>query len=81
MDNTQLTFNKFQDFASKDTLLDYLSRVQKHSATQFVVGFRISTRDDVKWFNENSDGAVVGSEIIKKLDRVSNPIETIKEFI
>ena len=35
----------------------------------------------MKWFNENSDGAVVGSEIIKKMDGVSNPIATTKELI
>jgi len=67
--------------ASKDTLLDYLSRVRKHSVTKFVTGFGISTRNDVKWFNENSDGAVVGSAIIKKMDRASNPIETTIKFI
>jgi len=69
------------NLASKDTLSDYLSRVRKHSVTKFVVGFGVSTRDDVKWFNENSDGAVVGSEIIKKMNGVSNPIAKTKELI
>ena len=62
------------NLASKDTLSDYLSRVREHSVTQFVVGFGISTRDDVKWFNEHADGAVVGSAIIKNLIGSENPI-------
>ena len=69
------------NLVSKDALLDYLSRVRKHSVTQFVVGFGISTRDDVKWLNEYADGAVVGSAIIKKMDGASNPIEATKELI
>ena len=66
---------------SKDKLSDYLSRVREHSATQFVIGFGISTRDDVKWFNEQADGAVVGSAIIKNLIGSKNPVETTNNFI
>ncbi len=69
------------NLASKDTLSDYLSRVREHSVTQFVVGFGISTRDDVKWFNEHADGAVVGSAIIKNLIGSENPVETTNNFI
>ena len=69
------------NLASKDTLSDYLSRVREHSVTQFVVGFGISTRDDVKWFNEHADGAVVGSAIIKNIIGSENPVETTNNFI
>jgi tryptophan synthase alpha subunit len=45
------------------------------------VGFGISTREDVIWFNEHSDGAVVGSAIIKNMDGSLNPVETTKILI
>ena len=69
------------DLASKDALAEYLNRVQENSGTPFVVGFGISTREDVIWFNEYSDGAVVGSAIIKNMDGSSNPVETTKNLI
>jgi tryptophan synthase alpha chain len=69
------------DLASKDALAEYLNRVQENSGTPFVVGFGISTREDVIWFNEYSDGAVVGSAIIKNMDGSSNPVETTKILI
>jgi tryptophan synthase alpha subunit len=35
----------------------------------------------VIWFNEHSDGAVVGSAIIKNMDGSSNPVETTINLI
>ena len=69
------------DLASKGALQEYLNRVRENSVTPFVVGFGISTRDDVVWFNEHSDGAVVGSAIIKNMNGSSNPIKTTKSLI
>jgi tryptophan synthase alpha chain len=69
------------DLASKDALSEYLNRVRKYSVTPFVVGFGISTRSDVVWFNEHSDGAVVGSAIIKNMDGKSDPVEATKNLI
>ena len=69
------------DLASKGALQEYLNRVRENSVTPFVVGFGISTRDDVVWFNQHSDGAVVGSAIIKNMNGSSNPIETTKNLI
>ena len=69
------------DLVSKDALQEYLNRVRKNSVTPFVVGFGISTQDDVVWFNQHSDGAVVGSAIIKNMNGSSNPIETTKNLI
>ena len=69
------------DLASKGALQEYLNRVRKNSITPFVVGFGISTRDDVVWFNEHSDGAVVGSAIIKNMNGSSNLVETTKSLI
>jgi tryptophan synthase alpha subunit len=58
-----------------------LNRVRENSVTPFVVGFGISTRDDVVWFNQHSDGAVVGSAIIKNMNGSSNPIGITKSLI
>ena len=69
------------DLASRDALADYLNRVRKNSVTPFVVGFGISTRDDVVWFNQHSDGAVVGSAIIKNMAGNSNPVNTTNKLI
>ena len=69
------------DLASKDPLAKYLNRVRKYSETPFVVGFGISSHEDVIWFNEHSDGAVVGSAIIKNMEGRSNPVETTKQLI
>ena len=69
------------DLASKDALSEYLNRVQENSVTPFVVGFGISTRDEVVWFNKHSDGAVVGSAIIKNMDGNSDPVIATKILI
>ncbi|MBT3502632.1 MAG: tryptophan synthase subunit alpha [Candidatus Marinimicrobia bacterium] len=69
------------DLASKDALSEYLNRVRENSITPFVVGFGIGSREDVIWFNEHSDGAVVGSAIIKNMSSDSNPVQPVKTFI
>jgi len=69
------------DLGSKDALADYLNRVRANSVTPFVVGFGISSRDDVVWFNKHSDGAVVGSSIIKNMDGKSDPINATELLI
>ncbi len=69
------------NLASKNVLVSYLNRVRKHSVTPFIVGFGISTRNDVVWFNNYSDGAVVGSAIIKNMEGNLKPIESTKELI
>ena len=69
------------ELVSKDVLAQYLNRVRENSITPFVVGFGISTRKDVIWFNHHSDGAVVGSAIIKNMNGSSNPMEATKTLI
>jgi len=69
------------NLSSKDQLSTYLNRVRENCVSKFVVGFGISSREDVKWFNKYSDGVVVGSAIIKNLDGNKNPIEATYNFI
>ena len=69
------------ELSSKKNLKAYLTRVRENSVTPFVVGFGINTRDDVVWFNQHADGAVVGTAIIKKLNGSKLPAVTTKDFI
>ncbi len=69
------------NLTSKDQLSSYLNRVRENCVCKFVVGFGISSREDVEWFNKYSDGAVVGSAIIKNLDENKNPIKATYDFI
>ena len=52
---------------SRSEVEKYFNRVKKNSLCPFVVGFGIKNRKDVIWVNKYSHGAVIGSEIIKKL--------------
>ena len=58
------------DLSSKNNLENYLAKVKENSETPFMVGFGISSNDDVEWFNSFSNGAVVGSAVIKKVLKV-----------
>ena len=66
---------------SRDALKTYLTRVRENSKTPFVVGFGINNRNDVVWFNNYSDGAVVGSAIINNMNKYDDPIPKTKHFI
>ena len=64
------------DMNSKDGLKKYLLRVKDNSECPFIVGFGINSSDDVEWFNSYSNGAVVGSAILKKVldDTTNKPV-------
>ena len=51
-------------------------RVKDNSECPFIVGFGINSSVDVDWFNNYSDGAVVGSAILKKVldDPTNEPV-------
>lgn len=48
---------------------DFLLRVRKNSKKPFVVGFGISSREHVQRVWKNADGAVVGSSLLKALEK------------
>lgn len=66
---------------AKNSLKPYLSRVRDNSSVPFIVGFGISSYEDVKWFNKYSDGAVVGSALIKKIGEKKNSANIVYNFI
>ena len=67
--------------ASDDELKSYLSRVEKYSSCPYVVGFGISERSDIVNVNDMAHGAVVGSAIIREIEKTSDPIECVKSYI
>ena len=66
---------------SKTNLKSYLSRVRNNSSAPFIVGFGISSNEDVRWFNKYSDGAVVGSAVIKIISQKKNSDDLVYNFI
>lgn len=68
--------------SSKNNNLEkYLQRIKIYSECPFVVGFGISTRNDVRSINKISDGAVIGSAIINKFNKNESPQETVFNYI
>ena len=67
--------------SSNIEISNYLNRVRKNSTSPFIVGFGISSRKDVIWFNQYSDGAVVGSACIKKIKNNNDPEFTINQYV
>ncbi|MFQ6608159.1 MAG: tryptophan synthase subunit alpha [Fidelibacterota bacterium] len=62
-------------------LTAYLKRVKKYSRSPFVVGFGIKTREDVQKINRIAHGAVVGTNLLKKIKNADNPIEVAETYI
>lgn len=69
------------DASSDNHLEKYLKRVEEHSNCPFVVGFGISTREDVMRINQLSHGAVIGSAIIKQFNEDELPQQTVFNYI
>jgi tryptophan synthase alpha chain len=69
------------DSSSDHHLEKYLKRVEEHSTCPFIVGFGISTREDVKKINQFSHGAVIGSAIIKQFNEDELPQHTVFNYI
>jgi len=55
----------------KNLVTEYLTRVKKHiRRNPVLVGFGISTAEDVKALSEHADGCIVGSALIRLIDDV-----------
>ena len=66
---------------SMGDLESYLKRVKENSSCPFIVGFGIKTREDVKYINDLSHGAVAGSAIINAIDESGSPVDALKKYI
>ena len=58
-----------------------MERVSLNSICPYIVGFGIKSREGVIEVNKFSDGAVVGSALIEKLEFAEDPVVEIKKFI
>ena len=68
-------------YADNNELKSYLDRVNKYSVCPFVVGFGITDRNDVISVNKMAHGAVIGSAIIREIQKNSDPIGFVKSYI
>ena len=67
--------------SSTNKLALYLERVKENSSTPYIVGFGISNREDVENINSMSNGAVVGSALINRINRTEIPAGEVEKFI
>ena len=59
----------------------FLKRVGQYSVCPYIAGFGISDRSNVINVNKIAHGAVIGSAIIKELEKASDPAECVKNYI
>ncbi len=66
---------------AESNIENYLHRVKENSHCPYVVGFGIKNRNDVVKINKLSDGAVIGSAIIKEMEGEKSPEKIVKSYI
>jgi tryptophan synthase alpha chain len=59
----------------------YLKRVKAASSTPFMVGFGISTPDDIRSATSIADGVVVGSALLSKLQTAADPVHETTSYL
>jgi len=67
--------------AGRDNLDQYLDRVRAVSEVPFVVGFGISTPDDIRRAAAKADGVVVGSALLARLQEAADPVNEAAEYL
>lgn len=65
----------------KQALTDYLQRVREHSTVPFVVGFGIANGEQAKAISMLADGVVVGSALLRVLDKATDPVAECRKFV
>jgi tryptophan synthase alpha chain len=67
--------------AARENLDRYLQQVRLAASVPFVVGFGISTPDDVASAAEKADGVVVGSALLSLLEKAADPIQEATRYL
>ena len=67
--------------SARENLQEYLKRVRAASSTPFMVGFGISTPDDVRAAASVADGVVVGSALLSRLQTAADPVRETKRYL
>lgn len=65
----------------KEKLKNYLRRIRQATDVPFVVGFGISTTEDVRSIAPMADGIVVGSALIRKIESSRHPARATEQFM
>lgn len=67
--------------SARENLLTYLKRVKAAASTPFMVGFGISTPDDVRVAASIADGVVVGSALLSRLRTAADPVNEAGRYL
>ena len=67
--------------ATYEQLKSYLNRIGKNSSCPYIVGIGVNTRSDVINNNAMAHGAVIASAIIREMEKTSDPVECVKNYI
>ena len=66
---------------ARQRLESYLQRVRMNTSVPFVVGFGISTTEDVRQIAALADGVVVGSALLARLKEASDPVAETHRYL
>jgi tryptophan synthase alpha chain len=58
---------------------DFLKAAKRNSRVPVLVGFGLSTREQIQQFDGSSDGFIVGSAIVKKIEELESDLLTNRE--
>ena len=62
-------------------LSEYLGKLRENTPVPFVVGFGISSPEDVRQVAPHADGVVVGSALLRTIREASAPDQAVRQFI
>ena len=67
--------------AAHENLGHYLERIRSATKVPFVVGFGISTPDDVASIADKADGVVVGSALLSLIGKATDPVQEATQYL
>ncbi|MCI8804952.1 MAG: tryptophan synthase subunit alpha [Clostridiales bacterium] len=62
-------------------IFSFINRVKEETETPVCVGFGISSKDDVKLFEKDADGVIIGSAIVRRIFESDGDLDKLKSFI
>ncbi|MFB0515323.1 MAG: tryptophan synthase subunit alpha [Candidatus Neomarinimicrobiota bacterium] len=67
--------------SARQGLARYLDRVRAASEVPFVVGFGLTTPEDIHQVAARADGVVVGSALLARIEKSSDPVQETTQFL
>ena len=62
-------------------IFSFINKIKEQTDTPVCVGFGISRKEDVKLFEKDADGVIVGSAIVRKIFESNGDLDKVKTFI